>query len=124
MTGTQLIIDLLADGKPRSVAELMALCGLPRDKVRNSIAALTNRDMADAEPVRYSLTALGAQRIGRRPLTRQERVDLCNARQKKKRSELRMAEQTEAQRNAERDALASGLRAHAPNSVFALGGVA
>lgn len=123
MTSTQLIIDILADGKPRSVAELMALSGLPRDKVRNAITALTHREMAGAEPVRYSLTARGAQRIGWRPLTRQERVDLCNARQKRKRSELRMAEQAVVQRNAERDALASGLRAQAPNSVFALGGV-
>jgi len=121
MKSTQQIIDILADGKPRSIGELMALTGLPREKVRNAITALTHQEMADAEPVKYSLTSKGARRVGWRPKTRQERTDLCSARQKKRRADLRKAEEAADRANKVRDAIAAALCARTPNSVFALG---
>jgi len=94
------IIKILADKKPRSVAEIAELTGQSRAKVHNAFCSLVRNGMTDAEPVRYTATDLGVRRASWRPQTAREKMD----KQNRKMREKRAAAQRAAQRIAAREA--------------------
>jgi predicted ArsR family transcriptional regulator len=62
------IVKLLADGKPRSFEDIADELNTTRDKVRNSMVWLRNREMTDFSTM-YTLTAKGRERSKFEPMS-------------------------------------------------------
>ena len=98
MTLTQQIITAMADGKPRSQAQLEAEFSLPYDKIRHALVACMNAGNVASAPVLYRLTAKGVKRSTWCPKTPEER--LSQAADRHRRKVARLAKQQAAEKAA------------------------
>lgn len=83
MTLSLQIVKLLADGRLRSVDEISVALDVPREKVKNSLAWLGQKDMLNAS-FKYELTPAGVERskFEKKPLE-QIRQDFEQKREKR-----------------------------------------
>lgn len=62
MTTSSRVLALLLDG-PMTTAELVAVTGLPLDKVHNAVCTLGRNGHLASQPVRYEITTKGLYRL-------------------------------------------------------------
>lgn len=79
----------LADGKPRTAAQLRAELGLSRDEFLSAAGSLSRKKLLKRVPVTYAITATGATYANHSPLTAAARVKNSRAKQAKMHAEDR-----------------------------------
>jgi hypothetical protein len=134
---TKKVMQVLQDKKPRSVLEIMNATGMSRVEVSNAFASIIRNGYALAEPVRYTITDVGLERLAKRPQTRREKTEKQNKRMRLLRAAAKRAAARALVVQARKDALELSERARVsaandmaladtihktPRSVFELGG--
>lgn len=96
MNNTMRVLQIMADGKPRSSKQLRAETGFTLVQVESVIRNIVHRGMATVTPVTYQINEHGVERSQFVPLPASAKRNIVNAKKREARAKAKAEEERSA----------------------------